>query len=73
MNEEDPERDRATPQEVVVVEDEEGLFNADTVNEEDPKRLFKDRHAVLRGGGPPVAFSPTWSCTYVCARARVGV
>ena len=31
MNEEDPERDRAT-------QEEEGLFKADAVNEEDPER-----------------------------------
>ena len=32
MNEEDSERDRATQEE----EEEEGLFKADAVNEEDP-------------------------------------
>ena len=34
MNEEDPERDRATQEE----EEEEGLLKADAVNEEDPGR-----------------------------------
>ena len=34
MNEEDPERDRATQEE----EEEESLFKADAVNEEDSER-----------------------------------
>ena len=37
VNEEDPERDRAT-QEEEEEEEEEGLFKADAVNDEDPKR-----------------------------------
>ena len=36
VNEEDPERDRATQEE--EEEEEEGLFKADAVNEEDPER-----------------------------------